>query len=270
MTKEKEVSQKEAKTGFTFDEKTHKYFLDGKPMTGVTTVLGIISKPALVAWSANCAVDFIRSQMDEEGVFLPDVVWTSALLAARTAHTRKRDEAADAGTDIHAICEMLIKQAIQFNKGDIALAMPVLSLFDGQVLAFLGWAIKNKVIFTASEKKVYDPTTFVAGTLDFACEMGGHRYIGDIKTSSGIYGREPFAQTAAYQYLWACMDKKKPEEIADRRLIINLKKTGTFDEEKDVYVSEHYEDDIELFMSALTMYRNVGRFESLSYQAKRK
>ena len=271
--KQKEETPKEEKTGFTFDEKTHRYYLDGKAMTGVTTVLGVINKPALITWSANCAVDFIKAEIEkqtQQGLDIAGLAFGELFTDARTAHTRKRDTAAEQGTDIHAICEMLIKQAITYNKGDISLATPVLSLFDGQVLAFLKWAIKNKVIFTASEKKVYDAQTFVAGTLDFACEMDGLKYIGDIKTSSGIYGREPFAQTAAYQYLWSAMDKKKPEEIADRRLIINLKKTGTFDEDKDVHISEHYEDDIELFMSALTMYRNVGRFEALHYLAKRK
>ena len=134
----------------------------------------------------------------------------------------------------------------------------------------MDWAIKNKVIFTASEEHVYSASLFVGGTFDFTCEMDGLKYVGDIKTSSSIYGREPFAQTAAYQFMISEMAGKKPEEIADRRLIINLKKTGTFDEDKDVYISEHYEDDIELFMSALTMYRNVGRFEPLNYLAKRK
>src|SRR5690606_21919994 len=107
------------------------------------------------------------------------------------------------------------------------------------------------------------------GTMDLAFEMGGIRYVGDIKTTSGIYDRTPFAQTAAYQMMWAEMEGKNPEEIADRRIIINLKKTGTFNEEKDVYVSAHYQDDVELFMAALAMYRNIGRFEPLHYLAKR-
>ena len=56
------------------------------------------------------------------------------------------------------------------------------------------------------------------------------------------------------------------------RLIINLKKTGVFDEDKDVYISEHYEDDLELFMSALSIYRIMNnRFEPMNnYKFKRK
>ena len=41
---------------FVFDEKEHAYFLNGKPMLGCTSVLGVIAKPALIQWAANEAV----------------------------------------------------------------------------------------------------------------------------------------------------------------------------------------------------------------------
>lgn len=258
---------------FTFNEKTHRYFLDGKPMTGVTTVLGVINKPALVQWAANCAVDYIMENgllLDLSGdthTDLPHFQIDSKLLKeARTAHTQKRDKAADAGTDVHGIIEGLLKSVIEIE----GYILPETTSKNLQVQGFIDWAVKNKVCFTSSEGRVYSTTHFTAGTYDFTCEMDGLKYVGDLKTTSSIYDRTPFAQCAAYQMMLAEMQGKEPSEIADRRLIINLKKTGTFDEEKDVYISEHYEDDIELFMSALTMYRNVGRFEALSYLAKRK
>jgi hypothetical protein len=247
---------------FTFNENTHKYFLDGKPMTGVTTVLGVINKPALVAWSAKMACEYVRENLKN----IDDL--ESVLELAKGAHNRFRDNAADAGTDVHAECEKYINLMIT-DQGGVAHLMND----DGQnaqVKAFIQWAVDNKIKFLASEKKVYSATHFTAGTLDFACEIDGIKYIGDIKTTSGIYDRTPFAQTAAYQMMWAEMEGKEPSEIAERRIIVNLKKTGTFDPDKDVYISQHYEDDIELFMSALTMYRNVGRFAPLNYLAKRK
>ena len=245
---------------FTFDEKSHKYHLDGKPMTGVTTVLGVINKPALVAWSAKMACEYVRENLhdlaDLEGV----------LELAKGAHNRFRDKAADAGTDVHAECEEYIKVCIERGMTLVMHREDV----SAQTKAFIQWAIDNKIKFIASEKRVYSVKHFTAGTLDFACEIDGVKYIGDIKTTSGIYDRTPFAQTSAYQMMWAEMEGKEPSEIAERRIIVNLKKTGTFDPEKDVYISQHYEDDIELFMSALTMYRNVGRFAPLNYLAKRK
>jgi len=255
---------------FTFDEKTHRYYLDGKPMTGVTTVLGVINKPALINWAANQACDYASAQIEacmQETDGKPDLAQLKNILEqARTAHSRKRDTAAEAGTDVHAQIEDIIKTAIQESDGLCLSERDFTGKQDTQVSAFIQWAISNGVRFTASEKRVYSVTNFTAGTLDFACEIDGLKYIGDIKTTSGIYDRTPFAQTAAYQMMMAEMEGKDAGEIADRRIIVNLKKTGTFDADKDVYVSTFYEDDIELFMSALTMYRNVGRFAPLSYQ----
>ena len=37
----------------TFDAKKHVHTLDGKNLTGVTTVLSVIAKPALIQWAAD-------------------------------------------------------------------------------------------------------------------------------------------------------------------------------------------------------------------------
>ena len=56
----------------------------------------------------------------------------------------------------------------------------------------------------------------------------------------------------------------------DGRLIINLKREGTFNPDEDVYLSEHYEDDLKLFMACLEIYRNMNnRFEPLNAYIKR-
>lgn len=250
---------------FVFDEASHKYYLDGKMMTGVTTVLGVIAKPALIQWSANMACDYIEERAME--FFNNPTKFKEVVEEARKAHAKKRDHAASLGTDVHALCETYIKRMMEEHEGMACLVDDVLPT---QAQAFVTWAVDNKIKFTASEKMVYSVPHFTAGTMDFACEMDGVKYVGDIKTTSGIYGREPFAQTAAYQMMWAEREGVPPEQIAERRIIVNLKKTGTFNPEKDVYISTFYEDDIELFMAALTMYRNVGRFAPLNYLSKRK
>src|SRR3990167_10512189 len=86
---------------FTFDEKEHAYFLDGKPLMGITSVLRIIAKPNLIQWAANMAVDYISS-LWMPGKSYEELEITSVLQEARTAHARKRDKAADAGTNVHA------------------------------------------------------------------------------------------------------------------------------------------------------------------------
>ena len=82
--------------GFHFEPSTHTYTWNGKRMTGVTTILGVIAKPALIAWASNQAVDYIEhhSISDEEtGIFIK----SADLEEARTAYAKKRDKAGEAG-----------------------------------------------------------------------------------------------------------------------------------------------------------------------------
>jgi hypothetical protein len=240
---------------FEFQEKGHKYFLDGKAMTGCTTVLGMIAKPALIGWSAKMASEYVRENLKD----LKDL--NEVCDKAKTAHRIRKEEAGQKGTDVHAIIEDFIKGAIQINDGIISADM---KSEEKQVQNFLVWAMNNNITFLESEKKVYSEKYFVAGTYDFKCEIDGKIYLGDIKTSSGIYDRTPLAQCAAYQMMEL---EHEPDNKIDGRLVINIKKTGVFDEDKDVYVSEHYEDDLSIFMSALELYRQLkNKFEPLNYQ----
>jgi len=253
----------------------HDYYYDRKKMTGCTTVLSVISKPALIAWSANCAVDSARKgylellrglsdrridTLDEYIVFETDKV-LEILEEARTAYAKKRDDAASKGTDVHAEIEWMIKESI-LNRDGLLSPSWLKGDESEQYVHFYNWAIKNKVRFLASEKPVYSKTLWVAGTYDFKCEIDGKVYLGDIKTSSGIYDRVPFAQCAAYQMMEEEMFGEPNEDSSHKhylrptgRLVINLKKTGKFDEEKDVYFSYDYEQDLKIFKAALDIYR---------------
>jgi len=236
---------------FEFNEKTHRYYLDGKSMTGCTTILGMIAKPALINWSARMASEYVLNNLKD----LDDL--KEVCEKAGKAHIMKRDSAAEQGTDTHALVENYIKQCIKKD----GRAMDI-KTEEKQVKHFIDWAKKYKIKFLESEKRVYSKKYFVAGTYDFKCEIDGKVYLGDIKTTSGIYDRVPMAQCAAYQMMEL---ENEPKNKIDGRLIINLKKDGRFDEDKDVYISYHYEDDLEIFMAALTLYRQLkNKFESLN------
>jgi len=226
---------------FEFNEKNHRYTLDGKPLTGVTTVLGVIAKPALIQWAANMAIDHVESKVHEVDI---DVLVNEVLPEARKAHCRKRDKAAEQGTDVHAECEKYVLDCIA-NGGEAMVAPHD----NKQVQHFIDWACKNKVKFLESEKKVYDAELFLAGTADLVLEMNGKTFIGDIKTTSGIYGLEPFMQCAAYAHML--------DHDIDGTIIINLKKTGAFDEDKDIYFRYDLETDWRAFENALALYRTL-------------
>src|SRR4051812_25574504 len=133
---------------FVFDEKEHAYFLNGKPMLGCTSVLGVIAKPALIQWAANEAVKYAKAKGRECTTAGGPQMWEItdiALEEARTAHRRKKEEAADKGTDLHAIVEAWVKQCI-----DSALGAPSVPAPE-PIQAFASWAQKEGIRFIASE-----------------------------------------------------------------------------------------------------------------------
>src|SRR3990167_10852896 len=217
-----------------FVENRHQYFLDGKLLTGCTSVLSVISKPALIQWSANMAVDYIFSKIPEYSkLHLSEkekMKWVENIMReARTANLRKKEDAGQKGTDTHKEIENIIKKVIKENKGFIS---KILKHKERLVQNFIYWAVKNKVQFLESEKRMYSEKYFVGGTCDFTCIIDGKKYVGDIKTSSGIYGREPFAQTACYRMMLEEMGEKGFEGS----IIVNIKKNGIFNENEDVHL----------------------------------
>src|SRR3990167_9414076 len=99
-----------------FDEENHLYTLDDKPITGVTTILKTISKPQLIQWSANMAVEYIADEVakivaENDGLEYLRILsenWKGILSQAKTAHSRKANKAADTGKAAHSWCEQYI------------------------------------------------------------------------------------------------------------------------------------------------------------------
>lgn len=238
---------------YRFSEKEHLHQLlvngEWKDLTGVTSILQVIAKPALIQWSANQAVDYIRS------IWLPDVgygknVIEATLEEARKAHRKKKEEAGKKGTDVHAIIEQEIKEAIEKNEG-------LISEFkfrdvSPQVKHFIDWAVKNKVKFLESEKHIWSREYFLGGILDGLIEIDGQIWLMDLKTSkSGLYA-ENFWQCAGYEILLnECSDYKKIKGY----VLINLKNDGEFLEKRSISNEEHKK----AFLACLEIYRQKER-----------
>ena len=86
-----------------FDEKLHLYTLDDKPITGVTTILKTIAKPALLPWAAGCASSYIEEEVrkiaskydDLEYMKVLAKEWERILKEAKSAYRKKADKAAN-------------------------------------------------------------------------------------------------------------------------------------------------------------------------------
>jgi genome maintenance exonuclease 1 len=215
---------------YVFDEKNHIHTLDGKPLHGVTTILKVIGKgDVLVQWSANKAVEYIEKRVvighynvaTQTGSIEFDGAFDDILNKAKTAWKDNRDKAGEKGTEIHGWVEVLINKAINENGGYIKDE----GILNKQVNHFVQWAIENNVKFLKAEQSLYSRTYWYGGIADIICEIDGIRFVGDVKTSSGIYP-EHFIQTSAYAK--ALIEMGEYDKFGGV-VILNLKKNGGFD-----------------------------------------
>ena len=218
---------------FIYKDSNHSYTLDGKRLTGVTTILGVIAKPALIGWAARMACEYVAENLKN----LDDL--ENVLLLAKNAHAQKRDKAADVGTSIHEWIENWIK--------DSSIALPEDLVALAQAEQFVEWSTKNKVKFLESEKRMYSEKLWFAGTCDAVAVIDGKKYVVDFKTMAKMWDKTPFFQTAGYQIMLEEMGEKD----FHGSLILLLPKDGKLE--------EHYDYDLETnkkgFLSALALYR---------------
>lgn len=232
----------------SFDPKTHSYLIDGKPATGVTTVISVLAKPALIGWAAKMAAEHVRLGIEA----LPaELDWNDDSFAetlnrlieeSKSAHTKKKEAAGTHGTDAHALVELYVNSCI--NKWDIAADLVE------KIKPFVEWAEANVDHFLFSERKMFNKDLFIAGTADFGCVLKtGQKLMGDFKTSSGVYGIDYYLQCAGYKIL----AEAEGDEKYDGCVIVRLGKKGPAD--FDVTYNYDCETAEKSFMACLTLYR---------------
>ncbi len=240
---------------YKFDEKKHAHTFNGKPLYGVTTVLGIVSKgDGLIQWSANEAVKYIRDNSSVDNNSELYQVADETLEEAKKAWVKTRNTAGSSGTDVHALVEMEIRRAIANNDGYIDYKPTDAIITEDetstkQVKNFLNWALSNNIKFLHTELNTWSLDWWVGGIVDFVYEKDGKTYIGDIKTAKAIYPIN-FIQTSAYGKM---LIEQKVIEKVDGMTIVLLSKDGTFQTQDNF----DYEGGIRCFEACLTMYKHL-------------
>lgn len=170
-----------------FNAKAHRYLLDGKKVTGVTTILsGGIPKPALAPWAARTVAEWVTdNEADLEA--LRRMGREPMVQALKNVPWQKRDEAAIRGTDVHAIAEKLIHgESVEVPAHLVAHVEGYAKLLDD-----------FNIVPILTERSVANRKLFYAGRFDAIVKLNGCTYLLDWKTSKGVYG-ETSLQTAAY------------------------------------------------------------------------
>lgn len=179
------------RSGLSFSPGSHRYRLDGKPVRGVTGLLGAgLPKDRLIPWAAECAAKLYLENEDELARLAgldPDE-FTRRL---KWAHREVKEAAGVTGTRVHKLAEQLHLTGEADADDDVA------SYVEGYAQFLDDWRITPVL----AERNVASRKHWYAGTFDLLATSpllcGGELVQIDLKTSKGVYG-ETALQTAAY------------------------------------------------------------------------
>jgi len=145
---------------------------DNKIVPGVTTILGVLNKPALVKWANNLGLQGIDA-------------------------TKYRDEKADIGTLAHAMiqahCLNKMLDVSEYSKENIDKA-------ENSLISFYSWEKSHRIVPILVEESLVSEKYQYGGQIDLYCELDGEKWLVDFKTSKAIYS-EMLHQLAAYNNL---------------------------------------------------------------------
>lgn len=171
-----------------FDSRKHKYFVRERDEVGfwgdwsvrpsVTTLLGVLDKPALVQWAANQAVAIIREQLTP-GDTLDEVMIEKLCEDARSNYRKTTKKAADIGTLVHARLQEYLEAGV--------VNTPVHTMAAQSFGAGIEWLQKHEAKAFIVEGRAYSRAHRFTATVDFVGEVDGNPAVLDFKTSKDLY-----------------------------------------------------------------------------------
>lgn len=147
---------------------------DGTRVPGVTTVLGILAKPALISWANRMGLQGIDT-------------------------TKYVDAAANAGTCCHAMIEAHLKGE-EFDESEYD--STAIDIASNGYLKYLDWEKANVLESIESELPLVSERYKFGGTIDMYCTLNGIPTLVDFKTNqTGIYDEMMHQTAGAYRLL---------------------------------------------------------------------
>jgi hypothetical protein len=144
----------------------------GDKVPGVTTILNIINKPALVPWANRLGLEGIKT-------------------------TEYVDHLADIGTLAHRMIQCHLTSE-ELDTSDYTPNQ--VSTAENSVLSFLEWQKGKEMETILSEEQLVSEALGFGGTVDWYGELGTKLTLVDLKTGKAIYDEMIF-QVAAYDWL---------------------------------------------------------------------
>jgi hypothetical protein len=234
-----------------FDERKHVYRVNGKTVPGVTGILGVINKPALVPWAVKMCGEYLAKSL-KPGTTLDEVEIARLVNDMKRRYRDVTAEAADIGTHVHRWAE-------QHAKGENP-PWPVNPQVRSGVEAYCAWLEAHHVEPVFVEKRIYSRLHDYAGTVDLVAKIDGRLCIADFKTSSALYD-EMRLQLAAYQ---EALQNEFPHMNFAARYVLRFPKDGG---QFEAHELQDFERDFGAFHAALTLSKTLNQIKYASKAA---
>ena len=209
------------------------YKIDGIDMPSVTTILGILAKPALINWAAK---------QGAKAVLKDPVMYDSPQAAAAAIYTIDGEKATDRGIAAHKVAEDYAKAIIKGTQDKFNSDNP----YFPSIKAFFEQMRPDPV---AIEVVLFNSEHQYAGTCDLLAGIGGKLALIDFKTSKYVY-EDMQLQLAAYANCDTGILEDGTRFAAQRpdiQAIVLLRENGTF-------LWAPLDGDFEAFLAAKTLW----------------
>ncbi len=210
----------------TFDEKKHKYFLDGKPIPGVTSITGrMIRKIGIERWRESVGTAAANKRLKEGGAI---------------------------GTAIHDLCEAVNHQIVA---GQNIMVDTDDEMVYNAVQGYVWWAMEKIGDIKYIEQKVASEKYMYGGKCDLVAKVDGGEGYRVIDIKSGTYRPEADTglQVAAYDH--ALTEMGLVDEL-DNPIALHVKRDGS---EVEAIEFKDPQGDFEAFVHFRAAYEWVQR-----------
>jgi hypothetical protein len=162
----------------------------GEKVPGVTSILNMLPKPFLQAWSAKMVAEFAVDNFGAYSALVMNGQRQAAIDLLKAAPRRYTKERADIGTEVHDLYEKLSRGE------DLGRYHPD---FQPYVDSWNEWADAFQPEFLFNEETVWSDAHRYAGSFDFMAKIEGETVVGDFKTTKSTYP-EVALQLSAYAH----------------------------------------------------------------------
>jgi hypothetical protein len=191
---------------YSFNEEKHLHTLDGKPLSGTSSIVGVLNKPGLTWWASSKALELLgwtptKTEKSKRGIVsiaklgeikkMHGKEYLELLDKCYRNHKTSLDSSADKGIDLHAELERYIKSEMDVKQVFVA-------PFNERITPFIEWSNKNVKRFLWSEAHCYSERLWTGGICDAGALLNdGTVALIDFKSSKEAYLNH-FFQCAGY------------------------------------------------------------------------